>query len=71
MQELENITDKNISFTVEALILGKDIIPNHFSNLDAIQEVFGLTRKQAKFCLELANKIINKEGLWNLTNYKN
>jgi len=64
MQELENITDKNIAFTVQALILGKDTVGDNFNNIDAIQEVFGLTRKQAKFCLELANKIINKGDLW-------
>ena len=63
MQELENITDKNIAFTVQALILGKDTVGDNFNNIDAIQEVFGLTRKQAKFCLELANKIINKGDL--------
>ena len=62
MQELENITDKNITFTVQALILGKDTIGDNFNNIDAIKAVFGLTREQAKLCLELANKIINKEG---------
>ena len=56
MQELENITDKNIAFTVQALILGKDTVGDNFNNIDAIQAVFGLTRKQAKLCLELANK---------------
>ena len=56
MQELENITDKNIAFTVQALMLRKDTIGDNFNNIDAIQAVFGLTRKQAKFCLELANK---------------
>jgi len=60
MKELENIPDKNIAFTVQALILGKDTIGDNFNNIDAIQEVFGLTEKQAKFCLELA-KEINKE----------
>ena len=56
MQELENITDKNIAFTVQALMLRKDTIGDNFNNIDAIQAVFGLTRKQAKLCLELANK---------------
>ena len=56
MEELENITDKNIAFTVQALMLRKDTIGDNFNNIDAIQAVFGLTRKQAKFCLELANK---------------
>ena len=60
MKELENIPDKNIAFTVQALILGKDTIGDNFNNIDAIQEVFGLTEKQAKFCLELATSI-NKE----------
>ena len=60
MKELENIPDKNIAFTVQALILGKDTIGDNFNNIDAIQEVFGLTKKQAKFCLELATSI-NKE----------
>jgi len=64
MKELENITDKNIAFTVQALMLRKDTIGDNFNNIDAIQAVFGLTRKQAKFCLELATKI-NKEGLCN------
>ena len=55
MQELENITDKNIAFTVQALILGKDTVGDNFNNIDAIQAVFGLTKKQAKLCLKLAN----------------
>ena len=56
MEALENITDKNIAFTVQALILGKDTVGDNFNNIDAIQAVFGLTKKQAKLCLELANK---------------
>ena len=55
---LENITDKNIAFTVQALILGKDTVGDKFNNIDAIQAVFGLTKKQAKLSLELANSYI-------------
>ena len=54
-EKLEMINDRNIAFTVQALILGKDTVGDNFNNIDAIQEVFGLTKKQAKFCLELAN----------------
>ena len=34
---------------------GIDVGIYQINNIDAIQEVFGLTKKQAKFCLELAN----------------
>tara|TARA_R100000900_G_scaffold13243_1_gene11554 strand:- start:372 stop:590 length:219 start_codon:yes stop_codon:yes gene_type:complete len=63
-EKLEMINDRNIAFTVQALILGKDTVGDNFNNIPAIQNVFGLTKKQAKFCLELATEI-NKEGLCN------
>tara|TARA_B100000900_G_C20041942_1_gene498345 strand:+ start:299 stop:520 length:222 start_codon:yes stop_codon:yes gene_type:complete len=59
-EKLEMINDRNIAFTVHALILGKDIVGDNFTNIPAIKNVFGLTQKQAKFCLELATSI-NKE----------